>query len=81
MTLRELLWAANAKEQAAWVRGACLTAALANANSFSGKIDPAKLVPECYRDEGGTRERPRTAEEEAIESEMAWRLLGQGLGM
>jgi hypothetical protein len=81
LTLRELSWAANARQQSEWVRGAVLTAAAANANTFSSKLDPAKLVPECYRgdEEQQPRGRPRTAEEEAAESEIAWRLLGQGL--
>lgn len=64
------------------MRGAVLTAAAVNRNQFSAKVDPAKLVPDCYRDDGDgepRREKPRTAEEEAAESEIAWRLLGMGL--
>lgn len=80
MTLRELSWAATARQQSEWVRAAVMTAAAVNRNQFSAKVDPAKLVPDCYRDDGGSQqERPRTAEEEAAESEIAWRLLGAGL--
>lgn len=69
-----MLWAADGRQRAEWVRAASVTVWL-----MAKPVDPMLLVPERYRPEPDPP-RERTPGEERAESEMAWRLLGRGLG-
>lgn len=64
---------ADGRQRAEWVRAASLTARL-----MVRPVDPFELIPERYRPDRPDR-RARTAEDERLESDMAWRLLGRAL--
>lgn len=75
---------ADGRQKAEWARGASLTAAsLSRPALVAGPpVDPRVLIPGRYRPPAGTEaepDRPADPAAEARESELAWRLLDQGL--
>lgn len=70
-------WAADGRQRSEWLRAASLTAA-AIYHPPGSAVDPADLVPDRYRPDAQQQE-ARTPASEALESEIAWRLLEQGL--
>lgn len=72
LTLRQLLWAADGRQESEWRRVASLAASVHH--SFTGEaVDPEKLMPERYRI--ATVEREKTQAEIDHEGKCAWALL------